>query len=102
MVEDFRRMDVKNVKACRNFFDVNINTHVDETNMLKVVLESFYPNAEIHYTTNGSVPTVESAIYNQPFALSGEINGRESRCFQRRKDVGQGQWKEVVWQSDQW
>ena len=32
MVEDFRRMDVKNVKACRNFFDVNINTHVDETN----------------------------------------------------------------------
>ena len=35
MVEDFRRMDVKNVKACRNFFDVNINTHVDETNTLK-------------------------------------------------------------------
>ena len=49
------------------------NTHVDETNTLKVVLESFYPNAEIHYTTNGSVPTVESAIYNQPFALSGEM-----------------------------
>lgn len=28
MVEDFERMDVINVKACRNFFDVNINTHV--------------------------------------------------------------------------
>lgn len=73
MVEDFRRMDVKNVKACRNFFDVNINTHVDESDTLKVILESFYPNAEIHYTTDGSTPTVESALYNRPFTLSGEI-----------------------------
>ena len=70
MVEDFRRMDVKNVKA---FFDVNINTHVDESDTLKVILESFYPNAEIHYTTDGSTPTVESPLYNRPFTLSGEI-----------------------------
>ena len=87
MVEDFRRMDVKNVKACRNFFDVNINTHVDETNTLKVVLESFYPNAEIHYTTNGSVPTVESAIYNQPFALSGEMDVKAA-AFKDGKMLG--------------
>ena len=87
MVKDFRRMDVKNVKACRNFFDVNINTHVDETNTLKVVLESFYPNAEIHYTTNGSVPTVESAIYNQPFALSGEMDVKAA-AFKDGKMLG--------------
>ena len=87
MIEDFRRMDVKNVKACRNFFDVNINTHVDETNTLKVVLESFYPNAEIHYTTNGSVPTVESAIYNQPFALSGEMDVKAA-AFKDGKMLG--------------
>ena len=38
MVEDFERMDVINVKACRNFFDVNINTHVYD-GTLKAVLE---------------------------------------------------------------
>ena len=88
-------------KLAAIFFDVNINTHVDETNTLKVVLESFYPNAEIHYTTNGSVPTVESAIYNQPFALSGEMDVKAA-AFKDGKMLGKGQWKEVVWQSDQW
>lgn len=35
-----------NVKACRNFFEVNINTRVDDSNTLKVTLESYYPGAE--------------------------------------------------------
>ena len=29
MAEEFERLDMLNVKACRNFFDVNVNTHVD-------------------------------------------------------------------------
>jgi len=72
MVEDFERMDVMNVKACRNFFDVNINTHV-YNDSLKVTLETFYPEAEIRYTTDGSNPTKSSQLYHSPFILKGNI-----------------------------
>lgn len=75
MVEEFERLDVMNVKACRNFFDVNINTHVsDSTGQLNVVLETFYPDAEIRYTLDGSEPTKQSELYTQPFALKGHID----------------------------
>ena len=74
MITGFERMDIKSVKACRNFFDVNINTHVDDSKTLKVVLESFYPDADIHYTTDGSMPTTQSALYNEPFTWTGKID----------------------------
>lgn len=75
MVEEFERLDVMNVKACRNLFDVNINTHVsDSTGQLNVVLETFYPDAEIRYTLDGSEPTKQSELYTQPFALKGHID----------------------------
>lgn len=73
MVEDFERMDAMNVKACRNFFDVNINTHVYD-GTLKAVLETFYPDAEIRYTTDGSTPTAKSELYTQPFIWEGYID----------------------------
>lgn len=86
MVEDFERMDAMNVKACRNFFDVNINTHVyDDT--LKVVLESFYPNAEIRYTTDGSEPDAQSELYSQPFELTGQID-LKAAAFKAGKILG--------------
>ena len=66
-------MDIMNVKACRNFFDVNIDTHV-YNDTLKVALETFYPNAEIRYTTDGSTPTKNSKLYHNPFPLKGNIN----------------------------
>ena len=37
-----------------------------------VLLETFYPNAEIRYTTDGSEPTNGSALYEQPFVLEGK------------------------------
>lgn len=86
MVEDFERMDILNVKACRNFFDVNINTHVFG-DTLKVVLKSFYPQAEIRYTTDGSEPTNQSAIYQEPFALKEQINLRAA-AFKEGKMLG--------------
>jgi hexosaminidase len=74
MVGDFARLDVMNVKACRNFFNVNINTHIEQNDTLKVILETFYPKADIHYTTDGTIPTDNSPVYDQPFILNDSIN----------------------------
>ena len=73
MVREFDRLKVQRTIPCRNFFEVNVNTHADKDQPLKVVLETFYPGAEIHYTTNGTNPTLESPLYTEPFALEGSI-----------------------------
>lgn len=88
MVEEFERMDIMQVKACRNFFDVNINTHVEPgSGVLNVVLESFYPNADIRYTTDGSEPTEQSERYTQPFALTGQLD-LKAAVFNKDKRLG--------------
>ena len=74
MVTVFERLEIMDTKPCRNFFNVNVNTHADENGPLMVLLESFYPNAEIRYTTDGSEPTSTSTLYEQPFVLEGNID----------------------------
>ena len=51
MVEDFKRLEAMGVKPCLNFFDVNINTRATQEGVLNVELETFYPGAQIYYTT---------------------------------------------------
>ena len=87
MVTEFERLEVMDTKPCLNFFDVNINTHVDENGPLMVLLETFYPNAEIRYTTDGSEPTYGSTLYEQPFALEGNIDLKAS-AFKDGKILG--------------
>lgn len=86
MVEDFERMDALNVKACRSFFDAYINTRV-YSDTLKVVLESFYPNAKIRYTLDGSTPTAKSPLYTAPFAWKGNVN-LKAAVFKGNKMLG--------------
>ncbi|WP_455658910.1 beta-N-acetylhexosaminidase [Phocaeicola faecalis] len=71
MEEDFERLDILGVKACRNFFDVNINTRATESGILNVELETFRPNTQIYYTINGTEPTLAGNLYTGPFPLSG-------------------------------
>ena len=71
MVTDFQRLEALGMKPCLNFFDVNINTRSTADRVLNVELETFYPKAEIRYTTDGSEPTATSTLYTQPFALDG-------------------------------
>jgi hexosaminidase len=87
MVNAYERMALKDVKACRNFFDVNINTYVDESKELKVVLETFYPDAEIRYTIDGSVPTSRSGQYTAPFTWTGAVN-LQAAAFKKGKMLG--------------
>ena len=74
------------MKACRNFFDVNINTHVYD-GTLKAVLETFYPGAEIRYTTDGSAPTAKSELYTEPFIWEGSID-LQAAAFKDGKMLG--------------
>lgn len=86
MVEDFERMDIMNVKACRSFFDTYINTRV-YNDTLKVVLESFYPDAMVRYTLDGSTPTAKSSLYHAPFAWEGNVN-LKTAAFKGNKMLG--------------
>lgn len=74
MVSEFERLEVMDTKACRNFFEVNVHTHADQDGPLKVRLETFYPNAEIRFTTDGSEPNQTSTLYEQPFILESNID----------------------------
>ena len=73
MEEEFLRMDIQQVEACRNFFDVNVNTRVVGDELL-VTLECFNPSAKVYYTTDGSEPTTKSLLYTEPFALVDGID----------------------------
>ena len=58
MEEEFDRLDIQEVEACRNFFDVNVNTKVVNDELL-VILDCFNPSAQVYYTTDGSEPTTK-------------------------------------------
>ncbi len=83
MVTDFDRLVVAGAQPCTNFFEVNINTHVGENDSLNVVLESYYPGAEIRYTIDETDPTSASALYAEPFALN--------QCFELRAAAFKGE-----------
>lgn len=86
MTGEFDRLEILDVKACRNFFDVNINTHVED-NILNVILETYYPDAQIYYTTDGSEPTEKSTLYTQPFPLQNNID-LKTAAFKDGKMLG--------------
>ena len=87
MVTVFERLKVMDTKPCLNFFEVNVNTHADENGPLMVLLESYYPNAEIRYTTDGSEPIPTSTLYELPFVLEGNID-LKTAAFKDGKMLG--------------
>lgn len=87
MVGDYERLDVLGVKACRNFFDVNINTRATREGILNVELETFYPDAQIYYTTNGAQPSTKDSIYSEPFPLQGTYD-LKAAAFVNGKQIG--------------
>ena len=87
MVGDYERLDVLGVKACRNFFDVNINTRATGEGILNVELETFYPDAQIYYTTNGAQPSTKDSIYSEPFPLQG-THDLKAAAFVNGKQIG--------------
>ncbi|NCC08984.1 MAG: beta-hexosaminidase [Bacteroidia bacterium] len=87
MTSDFQRLELMDTKACQNFFEVNIHTHAEKEQPLKVALECYYPNAEIRYTTDGSEPTLTSTVYQEPFVLKGHMD-LKAAAFKDGKKLG--------------
>ena len=69
--KEFRRLDLRGVNACRNFYEVDASGTWDESDgSYKVNLHTFCPDAEIRYALNDSVVTATSPLYESPIALT--------------------------------
>lgn len=64
------RLDALQVGYCRNFFDPYIVFHKDTDADRVVTISVDAPDARIHYTLDGSVPTGESLLYDGPFVVN--------------------------------
>ncbi len=87
LVGEFDRMDLLGVNACRNFFDVNVYTNVLNDNGLHVRLETYYPDAEIYYSVDGTEPSPRQIRYEEPFLLEGNID-LKAAAFKDGKMLG--------------
>jgi hexosaminidase len=58
------------VDYCDAFFNPMIVFHKDTPHNMVVTMTVDAPDAEIHYTLDGSVPTMDSPKYEIPFSIN--------------------------------
>lgn len=63
MEKDLQRLDQKNVGYCHSYYNVIVNFDRKEALPHNVTLTLDYPDAQIHYTLDGSEPTFKSPLY---------------------------------------
>ena len=66
----FGRLDGMEVGYCEAFFSPMIVFHKDTQHNMVVTMTVDAPDAEIHYTLDGSVPTADSPKYEIPFSIN--------------------------------
>lgn len=66
----FKRLDFLGVNYCKAFFDPYIEFHNDTAFDKVVTMSVDAPDAEIHYTLDGSEPTESSEVYSVPFVIN--------------------------------
>ena len=69
------RLANKNVNFCTRAFDVSSKVQISK-DTVQVALTSLLDDAKIYYTTDKSVPTEKSKLYNAPFEVNNEANIR--------------------------
>lgn len=69
MKKEFARLDIKSVNYCRSYYDVlfGYDPKLAFPRSVELLLDD--PDATIHYTTDGSVPTVLSKVYTSPIEV---------------------------------
>jgi len=69
--KEFMFFRKKKVNACTAYYRPFITGKWDDTkNMYMIEIKSLCPFSEIRYTLDGTEPTIESRVYNAPFALN--------------------------------
>ena len=65
-----KRYERLKINYSKSAFQVTIHSEFDTSiNKLKVILDREFPDVDIHYTTDGSEPTIMSPIYSKPLLL---------------------------------
>jgi hexosaminidase len=70
MPADFERYVKLDINPSNAFFSVQFQSAVTSDKKLQVTLLCDNPNAQIHYTTNNQVPTINDPLYTAPLILS--------------------------------
>ncbi len=66
----FKRFDVMGLNYSRGSYSVDMEAEYDEEQeAVKVSMEAEFPDAEIHYTLDGSEPGLNSETYTEPIIL---------------------------------
>ncbi len=73
MLTQFKRYDQLNINASKAFFDVQFHSSITANKQLLISLVSDYPNVQIHYNTNGKVPTLKDALYKEPIIIDHSL-----------------------------
>lgn len=69
--KEFERLDYCEVNSCRNFYEVSLTGTWNSTqNVYEVTLNTFCPDAEIHYAVNDSVILASSPLYTAPVRVA--------------------------------
>ncbi|MBQ9891668.1 MAG: family 20 glycosylhydrolase [Bacteroidales bacterium] len=96
MPKILKRLDMKGVGYCRAYYDVLFDYNRNLPFPKQMNLELDDPTGEIHYTLDGSVPTMRSPLYDgKPFTVDrGSVV--KARGFRGGKPIGQVVTKEFA------
>ncbi|MCX7985885.1 MAG: family 20 glycosylhydrolase [Bacteroidales bacterium] len=83
----FDRLEATGINYSKAIYDPIISTY-NESNQLMLKMKSEAPDVIIHYTLDGTVPSIYSPIYTEPVAIpSGNITLRV-RTFRNKRPIG--------------
>lgn len=90
----FGRLDGMNVGYCKAFFNPMIVFHKDTKHNMVVSMTVDAPGADIHYTLDGSAPTIDSPKYEIPFSIN-RSQVVSAQAFRDGKPVGEVRTKRI-------
>lgn len=88
-------LTAKGIVYARSMYNIQ-HTVTPKDGRLQVQLDCIRPDVEVRYTTDGTIPTVQSALYNRPLILTG-TKTIKAATFAAGKQMGQTLELPVVW-----
>lgn len=88
-------LTAKGIVYARSMYNIQ-HTVTPKDNRLQVQLDCIRPDVEVRYTTDGTMPTVQSALYTRPLMLTG-TKTIKAATFASGKQMGQTLELPVVW-----